>query len=231
MKRLQDILTITQSQPTTPQPQLNDTIYINQQLEDIASQLDPLAINVFDYISTDIISELINHTDIHQPLNIQLLTLRFQWEQYFIQAVEWISSTHLELNQFISIARWSGKEDLYTEEVIENIIQSLVALEGKLSDFDQGLYSNILDLYQQMESMHDLPDHMESRQTGFESAFEDLMKQSAFSRKIVEQLLSVINVVEKFQASRTLGEQLRDELSSDVIQMDTNQQDVYMDKI
>lgn len=231
MKRLQDILIITQQQPTTPQPQLNDTICINQQLEDIASQLDPLAINVFDYISTDIISELINHTDIHQPLNIQLLTLRFQWEQYFIQAVEWISSTHLELNQFISIARWSGKEDLYTEEVIENIIQSLVALESKLSDFDQGLYSNILDLYQQMESMHDLPDHMESRQTGFESAFEDLMKQSDFSRKIVEQLLSVINVVEKFQASRTLGEQLRDELSSDVIQMDTNQQDVYMDKV
>ncbi|KAG1470976.1 hypothetical protein G6F56_002382 [Rhizopus delemar] len=231
MKRLQDIQIIIQQQPTTPEPKLNDDIYINNG-DDITQQLDPLAINVFDYISHDLVAEL-NNTDIQKlaPLNIQLLSLRFQWEQSFVQAVEWISNTHLELSQFISIARWSGKEDLYTEDVIENIIQSLVALEGKLSDFDRGLYSNILDYYQQMDSMCTLPEHMESRQAGFESAFEDLMKQSEFSRKIVEQLLSVINIVEKFQQSRVLGEELRDELSSDVIQMDTNGQDVYMDKV
>ncbi|CEJ00358.1 hypothetical protein RMCBS344292_14415 [Rhizopus microsporus] len=179
--------------------------------------IDPLSIDLFDHYDPSMLSEDQHH----------LLNLRLNWEQLFNQAVEWIANTHLELNQFITIARWSGKEDLYTDQVIENIIQSLVAIEGKLSGFDQGLYSNILDLYQQMESIRELPDHLQSRQSGFESAFEDLMKRSSFSRKIVEQLLSVIQVIEKFQQLKTLGEELRDELSSNEL----DQQDMYSDKV
>ena len=142
---------------------------------------------------------------------IELLLLRVKWEDLFGQAVQWIALTDNELDIFIKgKARWSEKEESQ-EEDIEGVIKTLVGLERKIADFDHGDYADVLDAYQEMETLKNeaLPDYLEMRQLGFERAFEDLMKRSGFSRKVVEQLLSMMNTVEKFKELRQGGERLR----------------------
>ncbi|KAI7901422.1 uncharacterized protein BX663DRAFT_514357 [Cokeromyces recurvatus] len=169
---------------------------------------------------------------------IELLLLRIKWENLFSDAVQWIASTDKTLDAFLrGKARWSEKEELnYTSNAtvdylsdeentdqindrgIEGVIKTLVSLERKIVDFDQGPYSDVLDAYQGMETLRNesMPDYLETRQLGFESAFEDLMKRVAFSRKVVEQLLSMISTVERFKELRDRGEQLRQSLLQDV---------------
>lgn len=178
---------------------------------------------------------------------IQLLLHRVQWEDLFGNSVQWIANTDKELDTFLSTkARWSEKEEgNYTSSLpddeseqireggIEDIIKTLVSLERKIADFDRGSYADVLDAYQEMEGLHNqpLPDYLEMRQLGFEKAFEDLMKRSGFSRKVVEQLLSMISTVEKFKELRDIGEQLRQHLlkesSSNVFEED----DMYAEKV
>ncbi|CAO3607298.1 unnamed protein product [Mucor hiemalis] len=160
---------------------------------------------------------------------IELLLLRVKWEDLFGNAVQWIAHTDGELDAFLKgKARWSEKEESsYTSsseddndddgQGIESVIKTLVSLERKIADFDGGAYSDVLDAYQEMEALKNdtLPDYLEMRQLGFEKAFEDLMKRSGFSRKVVEQLLSMINTVEKFKELRDVGETLRRQLSND----------------
>ncbi|CAO3612730.1 unnamed protein product [Mucor fragilis] len=154
---------------------------------------------------------------------IQLLLLRVKWEDLFGQAVQWIAMTDEQMDAFLrGKARWSEKDEAnYTsahedddsmhDKGIESVIKTLVSLERKIADFDQGDYSDVLDAYQEMETLKNqtLPDYLEVRQLGFEKAFEDLMKRSGFSRKVVEQLLSMISTVEKFKQLRDVGEELR----------------------
>ncbi|KAI9475995.1 MAG: hypothetical protein EXX96DRAFT_506832 [Benjaminiella poitrasii] len=169
---------------------------------------------------------------------IQLLLLRVKWEDLFGNAVQWIASTDKALDAFLrGKARWSEKEELsyntsttfdYMNEEesiettndggIEGTIKTLVSLERKIADFDRGSYSDVLDAYQEMETLRNetMPDYLEARQLGFENAFEDLMKRSGFSRKVVEQLLSMINMVEKFKELRDRGEHLRQSLLQEV---------------
>ncbi|KAI8349624.1 hypothetical protein EDC96DRAFT_448465 [Choanephora cucurbitarum] len=178
---------------------------------------------------------------------IRLLMLRVKWENAFGLSVQWIAQTDRELNDFLSTARWSEKEEenyrsrpLDTEEQaieepsahgVEEIIHRLVQLEQKIADFDRGAYSEVLEAYQEMESLSRLPDYLEARQLGFEKAFEDLMKRSGFSRKMVEQLLSMISTVEKFKELRDVGEQLRHELlRSSSSRQTVEEEDIYAER-
>lgn len=163
---------------------------------------------------------------------IQLLLLRVKWEDLFGQAVQWIAMTDEEMDTFLrGKARWSEK-DTHDEDdkSIESVIKTLVSLERKIADFDQGDYSDVLDAYQEMETLKNqaLPDYLEVRQLGFEKAFEDLMKRSGFSRKVVEQLLSMISTVEKFNKLRDVGEELRHVLISGTV---TEDDDDYAEKV
>ncbi|KAI9365115.1 hypothetical protein BD770DRAFT_313288 [Pilaira anomala] len=163
---------------------------------------------------------------------VDLLLLRVKWEALFGQAVNWIAKTDGELDEFLrGKARWSEKEESNyeqdNEQGIESVIKTLVSLERKIADFDHGDYSNVLDAYQEMESLETLPDYLEVRQLGFEKCFEDLMKRSGFSRKVVEQLLSMMNTVSKFKELRDAGERLRHHL----LQEAHVDEDVYTEQV
>ncbi|KAI9253069.1 hypothetical protein EDC94DRAFT_620087 [Helicostylum pulchrum] len=171
---------------------------------------------------------------------IDLLLLRVKWEDLFGTAVQWIAKTDGELDGFLrGKARWSEKEESSyessddDEQGIESVIKTLVSLERKIADFDHGDYSNVLDAYQEMETLENevLPDYLEVRQLGFEKAFEDLMKRSGFSRKVVEQLLSMINTVSKFKELRDVGERLRYHLLQDTEDKIMQDEDVYTEQV
>ncbi|KAF7726997.1 Spectrin beta chain, non-erythrocytic 1 [Apophysomyces ossiformis] len=152
-----------------------------------------------------------------RSLLLDTLLLRVKWEDLFGKAVQWIASMDGELDRFLrEKARWSELDGDYgeftsEEKYIEDVIQSLVSIEKRIADFDQGDYAKVLDAYQETEYMHGepLPEYLERRQTGFEKAFEDLMKRCAFVRNVVEQLLSVTNVVTQFKDLKDEGERLR----------------------
>ncbi|KAG0177802.1 Spectrin beta chain, non-erythrocytic 1 [Apophysomyces sp. BC1021] len=152
-----------------------------------------------------------------RSLLLDTLLLRVKWEDLFGKAVQWIATMDGELDRFLrDKARWSELDGDYgefasEEKYIEDVIQSLVSIESRIASFDQGDYSNVLDAYQETEDLHGeaLPGCLERRQTGFEKAFEDLMKRCAFVRNVVEQLLSVTNVLSQFKDLRDEGEKLR----------------------
>lgn len=181
---------------------------------------------------------------------IQLLLLRVKWEDLFGQAVQWIALTDEQMDAFLrGKARWSEKDEAhYTtnndddddnaidqvhDKSIEGVIKTLVSLERRIADFDQGDYSEVLDAYQEMETLKNetLPDYLEARQLGFEKAFEDLMKRSGFSRKVVEQLLSMISTVEQFKKLRDIGEELRQVLMKESSEIITEEDDEYAEKV
>lgn len=144
---------------------------------------------------------------------LSMLLSRKQWENQFADAVEWIAATDKEISKFLlNAARWSVK----SQENTEQVVNTLVTLEHKITEFDQGAYSQVLDAYQELEDLNNeataeqrLPEHLEKRQEGFEGAFADLMKRSAFCRKVVEQHLFILEVTKQFRQLRNHGESLR----------------------
>lgn len=171
---------------------------------------------------------------------IELLLLRVKWEGLFGNAVQWIARTDGELDGFLrGKARWSEKEESSyvssedDEQGIEGVIKTLVSLERKIADFDHAAYSDVLDAYQEMETLKNssLPDYLEVRQLGFENAFGDLMKRSGFSRKVVEQLLFMINTVDKFKELRDVGERLRYHLLKDAEDRIVQDDEVYAEQV
>lgn len=183
---------------------------------------------------------------------IGLLLLRVKWEDAFGNAVQWIARTDGEMDRFLrGKARWSEKDESNymtsanhhqddenederaNDGGIEGIIKNLVGLERKIADFDRGTYSEVLDAYQEMEELRNesLPDYLEARQSGFEKAFEDLMKRSGFSRKVVEQLLSMISTVDRFKELRDIGERLRQELTEEMASGLNEDDDIYAERV
>lgn len=154
----------------------------------------------------------------HRSMMLNMLLCRMQWENLFADAVGWVAATDEEITEFLhSSARWNEKQ----ESNIEEIVNTLVGLERKIAEFDQGAYSRVLEAYQEIEdletqglskSKYRLSDHLEKREDGFEKAFEDLMKRCGFCRKVVEQHLAVLDAVKQFQQLREHGEQLRETL-------------------
>ncbi|KAI9319148.1 hypothetical protein BX666DRAFT_2025476 [Dichotomocladium elegans] len=137
---------------------------------------------------------------------LKLLYLRSTWENHFASAVKWIAATDDSMSQFLrKAARWKD-----SSENIEDVVSTLVTMERKIVEYDQTSYTEVLDAYQEMEDLAEtVTEHLEARQDKLEKAFEDLMKRSAFCRKVVEQHLAVTEVVNQYRLIREQGEQLR----------------------
>ncbi|CAO3597562.1 unnamed protein product [Absidia cylindrospora] len=93
----------------------------------------------------------------------------------------------------------------------EEMIQTLVALESKVIQYDQSEYTQCLDAFQEMEDLHnvDLPSSLDTKQTQFEDSFGDLMKRSGFARKVVEQHLALLDITTQYRQIWDKGESLR----------------------
>ncbi|KAG0181957.1 hypothetical protein DFQ29_006354 [Apophysomyces sp. BC1021] len=166
---------------------------------------------------------------------VDMLALRIKWESSFSRASEWIADTDQEIEVFLhSKARWTQKAETEDKKSMEDTIQSLVLLEKKIAGFDQALYSEVLDAYQEMEDLEGvkLPEYLETRQTEFEQTFEILMRRCAFSRKVVEQRLAVTDVVLQFVQMRDKGERLKQtmmEAGENVTEK--NDEDLYGERV
>ncbi|CEG77517.1 hypothetical protein RMATCC62417_12253 [Rhizopus microsporus] len=145
--------------------------------------------------------------------DLQVLTQRVIWEEELEKATAWLQGTEQELDDFLSNdARWTPSEEeeeenrestparkrerlMAREKQKETVIQQLLTLERKVSEFDQGQFNKTVDSFQDLDntSTTELPDHLESRQKACEQQFEDLMKRMAFARHVVEQRLNVMD--------------------------------------
>ncbi|CAO3590403.1 unnamed protein product [Absidia cylindrospora] len=104
------------------------------------------------------------------------------------------------------------------KEAAEQIIGVLIQLEQDIAGFDRGSFMDVLDAYQEMEGLvadsgyETLPSFLEQRQTGFEGAFEDLMKRCGLARKVVEQHLVMMDIIAQYKNIKNNGETLRRQL-------------------
>ncbi|ORX45667.1 hypothetical protein DM01DRAFT_1410877 [Hesseltinella vesiculosa] len=163
---------------------------------------------------------------------VSLLQARCQWDQLFDEARAWINTVDAKMSDFIAQARWRPSQppspgddepaiDTIASSTVlssptlmdtEDMIQTLVDLENQVVQFDQALYATCLEAYQDMEDIENataLPEHLESRQVMLETDFADLMGRSSFARKVVEQHLSLLDIVRKVAQCQDQGESLR----------------------
>ncbi|KAG1472848.1 hypothetical protein G6F56_001296 [Rhizopus delemar] len=137
--------------------------------------------------------------------DLQVLTRRVVWEEEYERSMAWLEQTEEELDQFLSNgARWSESEEqesasrerlMAKEKLKETVVQQLLTLERKRSEFDQGQFTKTVESFQDLDSASaiELPAHLESKQNECEQRFEDLMKRMAFGRNVVEQRLNVMD--------------------------------------
>lgn len=170
---------------------------------------------------------------------IDTLQVRIQWEELLAKAIQWCEAKDVEIHSFVhGKARWSEPEEdevsaHYLKQLTEEVIQSLLSLENSIAQFDKGnlkiilnyciiltklyvgLFSEVLDSYQEMEELVDsaLPSHLEDRQEDFETQFGILMKRCSFVRKVVEQHLVINDVSSQYRKLRTEGEKLKSSMA------------------
>ncbi|KAH8555965.1 hypothetical protein BGW37DRAFT_479264 [Umbelopsis sp. PMI_123] len=163
---------------------------------------------------------------------LQILTMRVLWEVEFAKATQWVNDGDKEITEFLrGDARWRSTVDMYTtlvdvssEQTIRKtqmdlrtgVINQLLALEHGIADFDQGQFTATLNIFQDLEDGHgaDLPQHLEARQTGLESAFEVLTGRVSFARKVVEQRLTMMEYVQQFIFVKNEGKKLLQDLDN-----------------
>jgi hypothetical protein len=158
---------------------------------------------------------------------LQILTLRVLWEDEFAKATNWVNDGDEEITCFLrGEARWRPHVDFLPDGSTEHtlrksqmdlrtvVINQLLALEHGIADFDQGQFTTTLNIFQDLEDAHgaDLPQHLEARQTGLESAFEVLTGRVSFSRKVVEQRLTMMEYVQQFTFVQNEGTKLLQDL-------------------
>ncbi|KAG2174024.1 hypothetical protein INT44_000138 [Umbelopsis vinacea] len=158
---------------------------------------------------------------------LQILTLRVLWEDEFAKAITWVNDGDEEITCFLrGEARWRRHVDFLEDGSSEHtlrksqmdlrtaVINQLLALEHGIADFDQGQFTATLNIFQDLEDAHgaDLPQHLEARQTGLESAFEVLTGRVSFSRKVVEQRLTMMEYVQQFTFVQNEGAKLLQDL-------------------
>ncbi|KAI8332702.1 hypothetical protein BC941DRAFT_128836 [Chlamydoabsidia padenii] len=170
---------------------------------------------------------------------IDCLVHRLKWEHLFAKAVEWVFAKDNELDEFFrDQALWCEQNDdgfdssittgmvqatgssttaaaTSGKETAEEIIGILMRLEQDIAAFDRESFTDVLEAYQEMERLvtdsgdDTLPNFLEQRQTGFEAAFEDLMKRCGLGRKAVEQHLVMMDITAQFKNIKNNGELLR----------------------
>ncbi|KAI7869732.1 hypothetical protein BDF14DRAFT_1780036 [Spinellus fusiger] len=160
-----------------------------------------------------------------QTRSVDLLSERLQWEQLFKTVILWIDGTDEELTEFLHEKAWWHEG--HTER--EPVITGLVAIEQHISAFDKGDYARLLEYYQKMEDItgDKLPEHLESRQSNCETSFAELMTRCGFARKVVEQYLVLLDVMNQCHLLQYQGEQLHQTMTEPC----TPEQDIYGESI
>ncbi|EIE77174.1 hypothetical protein RO3G_01878 [Rhizopus delemar RA 99-880] len=144
---------------------------------------------------------------------LQILTLRMDWEHEYDGAVGWVRSMLEKVKAFMDEkARW---RPMMVHLSKEEVIEKLVEFENECSAFDKGQFTTTVNTYQELDdSCHmELPSHLESRQVALEEAFETLTNRIALTRQIVEQYLVVTDFLERADELKTQGEKLRQEIT------------------
>ncbi|KAF1802077.1 hypothetical protein V8B55DRAFT_1377156 [Mucor lusitanicus] len=155
---------------------------------------------------------------------LHMLTLRMAWEQSYHVTVAWVRSVAEQVKQFVhDKARWrvnseqdDGQQQQQHSDHKNSIINTLIQFEQQSAQFDQGQFTNTVNLYQDMDdACHiELPSHLESRQVAIEEGFEELTHRIAFARQVVEQYLVVTDFLAKADQLKHEGEVLRQEIMS-----------------
>lgn len=159
--------------------------------------------------------------------DLQVLTHRVTWEEEYGKAMGWLSDTDQQVHDFLtSSARWQAEEDdlhdgdqreqlLAKEKLKELVVQKLLMLEHKRSEFDQGQFTTTVDAFRDLDDAVDVdvPQYLEDRQSGCEQHFEDLLKRLAYLREIVEQRLKMMDFLYQAHLLRQDGHLLLDELA------------------
>lgn len=124
---------------------------------------------------------------------LHLLTQRALWEAEYAKTMQWLHTTENEVDSFLGTARWPCMDDDGVEKA--ELIDGLLTLEHKLSEFDKQGFTTTVDLFQDLDdaAQEDLPRHLEQRQTDCEQFFEDLFKRMAYVRSVVEQRLAMMD--------------------------------------
>lgn len=157
--------------------------------------------------------------------DLDVLTQRLAWEEEFEKTQAWIEDTDQQVEAFIrDTARWQLAEDdmdtlqyrqhdhvMARERLKELVIQRLLMLEKKRTEFDQGQFTTTMDSYNDLEDVANvdaLPDHLEARQSSCERQFEDLFKRINFSRQVVEQRLKMMEFLNQVHSVKYDAQQL-----------------------
>lgn len=151
--------------------------------------------------------------------NLQMLNLRSIWEQEHKISADWVEDAERQVSDILERAQWKKDEEkMRNSDDAENyknaIVQDLLDLEQRVAEFDQGQFTTMINMYQEIDdtSKIELPAYLESRQVAVEEALEELSKRLAFVRQVVEQRLSIQNFVYLADSLKVVGEQLRSEL-------------------
>lgn len=135
---------------------------------------------------------------------LQIMTLRADWEQALEKSVNWLAATSERLDIFMARTRQVGLRN--------QLIEELVWIETDCAVFDQGQFKTTVDLYQNLdEASHEELGPLETQQTDLEQRFERLMKTLTQARRRVEEYVITCDLVTHCQDLKTAGEQLRRE--------------------
>ncbi|KAI7877112.1 hypothetical protein K492DRAFT_239386 [Lichtheimia hyalospora FSU 10163] len=187
--------------------------------------------------------------------DLDVLTQRLTWEEELDKTQAWIKDTDKQVETFIrDTARWQLTEDdidtfqyrqqdhfIACERLKELVIQRLLILEKKRTEFDQGQFTTTIDSYNDLEDIANvdaLPDHLEARQSLCERQFEDLFKRINFSRHVVEQRLKMMEFLNQAHSVKHDAQQLvsdlqqaqegdKDAISSDCADMVSHVQSIH----
>ncbi|KAI8096396.1 uncharacterized protein BX664DRAFT_291258 [Halteromyces radiatus] len=174
----------------------------------------------------------IMHTLREKSHRLHLLTQRALWEAEFAKTMEWLHDTENQVDTFLGQARWTDQSDMDKSVLIDG----LLALEHKMSDFDKGGFTTTINLFQDFDDAaeEDLPAHLEQRQSNCEQFFEDLYKRMVFVRSVVEQRLALMDFMDMVQHVHADAHQLQLDLqqtcsfSEHVMTTDDNDLDEVM---
>ncbi|CAO3698855.1 unnamed protein product [Rhizopus stolonifer] len=135
---------------------------------------------------------------------LQIMTLRADWEQALAKSVNWLDATNERLEIFMERTRQVGLRN--------QLIEELVWIETDCAVFDQGQFKTTVDLYQNLdEASHEELGPLETQQTDLEQCFERLMETLTQARRRVEEYVITCDLVTHCQDLETAGEQLRRE--------------------
>ncbi|KAI9483839.1 MAG: hypothetical protein EXX96DRAFT_537138 [Benjaminiella poitrasii] len=144
---------------------------------------------------------------------LDVLGQRIKWETAYDRAVQWLTTTEKELEQFLTRAQWQPQQQ---QQANDEIIHTLLSLERSVTEFDLSLFTNTINGFQDLDALSrvELPDHLEKRQSDCEQRFQDLMKRMTYARGVVEQRLKLIEFANQAKCITEEGSLLLDQLKT-----------------